>query len=130
MAIFKKDKKEAAPKKATKKVATPKVAETTAGVKTTTTAHGIIIRPIVTEKAALAQGQSNKYSFVVALDAKKVQVKTAIQEMYGVKPVSVNIVNVQGHRVRFGASQGRKSDSRKAIVTLPAGQTIAIHEGV
>jgi large subunit ribosomal protein L23 len=72
----------------------------------------------------------NKYSFVVQKDANKNQIMQAVQELYGVKPVSVNMINVDGRRVRFGRSMGRRSDYKKAIVTLPKGKAITIHEGV
>lgn len=91
--------------------------------------YRIVIRPLVTEKAAVAQSQ-NKYSFIVAHWATKVQVKRAIQELYGVKSLAVNMVNAQGKSIRFGKNHGRRADVKKAIVTLPAGKSITIHEGV
>lgn len=93
--------------------------------------HGfkIIIRPLVTEKTAVLQSQ-NKYSFLVTSKAKKGQIKSAVKEMYGVDATGVNVVNVQGRRLRFGRNQGRRSDYKKAIVTLVPGQSITIHEGV
>ena len=92
-------------------------------------AHKILVRPLITEKAAVAQSQ-NKYTFIVEAHATKNQVKKAITEAYGMTPVAVNVVNVNGHRVRFGRTMGRRSDYRKAIVTLPKGKSITIHEGV
>ena len=92
-------------------------------------AHKILVRPLITEKAAVAQSQ-NKYTFVVATNATKNQIKQAVFEAYGITPIAVNVVNVDGHRVRFGRTMGRRSDSRKAIVTLPKGKSITIHEGV
>lgn len=89
----------------------------------------ILIKPLVTEKSAIAESL-NKYSFLVHRSANKYQVKQAVFEMYGVKPTAVNVTNVQGKWVRFGRSMGRHSDFRKAIVTLPKGKTIAVHKGV
>lgn len=92
-------------------------------------AFRILVKPLVTEKSAVAES-INKYSFVVARSASKNQVKKAVTEIYGVKPVAVNVANVEGRRLRFGRSAGRRSDFKKAIVTLPAGKTIDIHTGV
>ncbi len=92
-------------------------------------ASKVLIKPLVTEKSAVAESL-NKYSFLINRSANKYQVQQAIFEMYGVKPLSVNVMNVQGKWVRFGRTTGRHSDFRKAVVTLPKGKTIAIHKGV
>lgn len=92
-------------------------------------ASKVLIKPLVTEKSAVAESL-NKYSFLINRSANKYQVKQAIFEVYGVKPLSVNVMNVQGKWVRFGRTTGRHSDFRKAVVTLPKGKTIAIHKGV
>lgn len=89
----------------------------------------VLVRPLVTEKSAFAEGVG-KYSFVVNTSANKNQVKAAVAEVYGVKPVKVNISNIDGRQVRFGRAMGRRSDYKKAIVTLPAGKTIDVHSGV
>ncbi len=93
------------------------------------TAYKILIKPLVTEKSAIEESKG-KYSFMVNRVANKAEVKTAVAEIYGVKPVKVNIVNVDGRPVRFGRSMGRRSDYKKATVTLPKGSTIDIHAGV
>jgi len=89
----------------------------------------LIIRPIVTEKSAVAQSQ-NKYSFIVDKRANKSEIKIAIKEIFGVLPLSVNLINVEGKIRRFGRVKGRRQDYKKAIVTLPKGKTISVHEGV
>jgi len=88
----------------------------------------IILRPLVTEKMAI-EAAENKYGFLVNRTATKSQVKRAIEEIYKVKPVSINIMNVQGKMVYRGRQTGKRSDIKKAIVTLASGQTIT-HEGV
>ena len=106
--------------------------ETTATAKKTKVggiAYKILVRPLITEKSAVMQSH-NKYSFIVANSATKDQVKQAISEAYGVRPITVNIFNVSGRRVRFGKTMGRRSDYKKAIATLAVGQSISIHEGV
>ncbi|HSR88819.1 MAG TPA: 50S ribosomal protein L23 [Candidatus Udaeobacter sp.] len=92
-------------------------------------AFKVLVKPLVTEKSAVAESK-NKYSFVVAKSANKDQIKKAIEEVYGVKPSNVNVANIEGRRVRFGRSMGRRSDYKKAIITLPQGKTIDIHTGV
>ena len=92
-------------------------------------AYHIVVRPLVTEKAAHLQSKQ-QYAFVVSAGANKIQIKQAVKDLYQVDPVGVNVINVQGKRLRFGKGQGKRSDFKKAIVTLPAGQSITMHEGV
>src|SRR3989344_7414612 len=94
-----------------------------------TTAFKVLVKPLITEKSAIAESK-NKYSFVVMRSANKNQIKIAIEEVYGVKPANVNVANIEGRRVRFGRSMGKRNDYKKAIVTLPEGKTIDIHTGV
>lgn len=89
----------------------------------------LMIKPLITEKSAVAQSL-NKYSFIVAADATKTQIKQAVKEIYGVLPQAVNVINMQGKMRRSGRTRGRRSDYKKALVTLPAGKSIIIHEGV
>ncbi len=93
------------------------------------TAYKVLVKPLVTEKSAIAESK-NKYSFIVNRNANKNQVREAVAEIYGVKAIKVNIVNTDGRPMRFGRSMGRRSDYKKAIVTLPVGSTIDIHAGV
>ncbi len=93
------------------------------------TSYRVLVRPLVTEKTA-RQESVNKYTFVVERSATKLEVKRAIKELYGVMPVTVAVSNLQGRRVRFGKYAGRRSDYKKAIVTLAKGSSITIHEGV
>jgi large subunit ribosomal protein L23 len=92
-------------------------------------AHKILVKPLITEKAANL-GVENKYVFAVYVNTNKIEIAKAIEEVYGIKPVSVNIVNVQGKTVRYGRKTGRRKDWKKAIVMLPKGKTINIYEGV
>ncbi len=92
-------------------------------------AYRVLLRPLITEKASI-MGTENKYFFEVSRDANKVEIAKAIEEVYGVKPVSVNIINMKGKKVRFGRILGKRKDWKKAIVTLPEGKTIKIYEGV
>lgn len=90
---------------------------------------GVVLRPHISEKSATL-ADKNQYVFVVNKDANKVQVRLSIKSMYGVSPVSVNILNVSGKKVRFGRRFGKRSDWKKAVVTLPEGQSINLYEGI
>lgn len=94
-----------------------------------TSAQQIIIAPIMSEKAMQGELQG-QYTFRVALDATKVDVKRAVSAMYDVTPIRVRMINSDGKITRFGRFMGRRAHTKKAIVTLPKGKTIAIHEGV
>jgi len=118
-----------AAKKTTKVTSTVKDEKVKVETKVSSIADKVLLRPLVTEKAAIA-GSRNQYGFIVAKDATKTGIKKAIESIYGVKPLAVNVINVSGKEVRFGRSLGRRSDYKKALVTLPQGKSINIHEGV
>jgi large subunit ribosomal protein L23 len=92
-------------------------------------AHRVLVRPLITEKAANL-GVINKYVFAVATDTNKIEVAKAVEATYGIKPTGVTIINMAGKRVRSGRIKGQRQDWKKAIVTLPAGKTINLYEGV
>ena len=79
----------------------------------------IIKKPILSEKT-YAGIQNKKYAFVVDVNANKVEIKKAVEEIFGVKVKSVNTVNVNGKLKRQGKTQGYRSDYKKAYVTLTA----------
>lgn len=92
-------------------------------------AFKILSKALITEKATALVGL-NKYSFKVNKAANKFEVKNAIKALYGVEPVSVNIINERGKRVTYGRIKGKKSNWKKAIVTLKKGEKIEVYEGV
>ncbi len=90
---------------------------------------GIIIKPIVTEKQTkISDKMANRYGFRVTPDANKLQIKAAIEEMYGVTVVSVNTMNYSGKTksryTKSGVINGKESSFKKAIVTLKEGDAI------
>lgn len=89
----------------------------------------IIIRPVISEKS-YAQMAEGKYTFRVALTANKVQIRQAIEKIFNVKVEKVATIRVLGKTKRMGRTQGKRSDWKKAIVTLKAGQTIEFFEGL
>ena len=85
----------------------------------------ILLRPVVSEKSygLLDEG---KYTFVVAPDANKTQIKQAVEEVFRVKVTGVNTLNRQGKRRRTRFGWGKRSDTKRAIVTLAEGDRIDI----
>lgn len=90
-------------------------------------ARDIIIRPLITEKSTTLMAEG-KYVFEVAKAANKIEIAKAISQIFNVKVVSVNTVNVEGKVKRMGRSIGKHSDYKKAIVKLAAGETIEFFE--
>lgn len=88
----------------------------------------IIIRPVISEKAYTLMSE-NKYTFRVPLTANKVQIRQAVEKIFGVKVEKVATLRVLGKTKRMGRTQGKRSDWKKAIVTLKAGETIEFFEG-
>jgi len=95
------------------------------------TAYDIIIRPIITERSMAAIAEK-KYVFEVAPNAGKIEIKKAIEEIFGVKVAKVNTINVSGKAKRLGAGRlGRTKDWKKAIVQLTEeSKTIELFEGM
>ena len=97
------------------------------------TIYDVLRRPLVTEKSSYQSGKLNQYSFVVADSATRTQVKDAIETLYDVNVVRVNVINVpakRGRRLRSRRLLIRKVGYKKAVITLAAGQTLQIFEGV
>ncbi len=88
-----------------------------------------LVKPLISEKSTMINAL-NKYVFEVALDANKVEIKKAIQELYNVRPLSVNIINSAGKSVRYGRTYGTSKRVKKAIVTLKKGDSIKLYEGI
>lgn len=97
--------------------------------KTPQKAYRILVKPLITEKVG-DLAKENKYVFEVGVNANKIEVAEAIEEVYDIKPVKVNIVRMKGKRVRVGRLFGKRKNRKKAIVKLPEGKSISIHEGV
>ena len=81
------------------------------------TAYDVIIKPVVTENS-MDDAQAKKYTFKVAVDANKTEVKKAVEEIFDVEVAKVNIMNVRGKKKRMGRNVGMTAASKKAIVTL------------
>ena len=93
-------------------------------------AYDIIKKPIITERSMMG-AQDNKYTFEVAIDAGKVEIKKAVEEIFGVKVAKVNTMNQEGKNKRRGAVVGKTAKTKKAIVQLTADSAdIEIFEGL
>src|SRR6478609_3261300 len=88
-----------------------------------------ILAPVITEKATLLSEQ-NKVVFRVAADASKDEIAAAVEELFKVKVTKVNTLVTKGKTKRFRGIVGRRSDVKKAIVTLADGQSIDITTGL
>ncbi len=91
--------------------------------------YDVIVSPVITEKAT-ALSEHNKVVFRVAPDATKPQIKAAVEKLFDVKVKSVNTLNTKGKMKTFRGIKGRRSDVKKAIVTLEEGQTIDVTTGL
>ena len=81
------------------------------------TPYDIILKPVISERS-MADVQDRKYTFKVAVDANKTQLKMAVEEIFDVNVEKVNIMNVNGKLKRMGKNVGMTAASKKAIVTL------------
>ena len=91
--------------------------------------YDVILSPVITEKATLLSEQ-NKVVFRVAGDASKDEIAAAVEALFKVNVTKVNTINVKGKTKRFRGIMGRRSDVKKAIVTLAEGQSIDITTGL
>ena len=92
--------------------------------------RSVIIRPVVSEKSYTLLDQG-VYTFIVSPDANKVEIRHAVESIFGVNVVKVNTLNRPGKRKRNRgkATFGKRADTKRAVVTLAAGQSIPIFEG-
>ncbi len=91
--------------------------------------YDVLVEPVVSEKATALTGR-NKYVFNVSDSANKKTVKEAVEKVFNVKVVSVNILNRKGKEKVFKGRIGKRSDVKKAIVTIESGKTIELSVGV
>ena len=92
--------------------------------------HDIIIKPIVSEKS-MDQLADRKYTFKVAMNANKIEIKKAVEEIFVVKVEKITTARVLGKVKRMGATSGKRADWKKAIVKLTAdSKTIEFFDGM
>ncbi|MEG1536738.1 MAG: 50S ribosomal protein L23 [Clostridiales bacterium] len=89
----------------------------------------VLIKPMVSEKSMLLM-EDNKYSFLVDKDANKIEIKHAVENLFDVKVLNVTTRINKGKLKRMGRHLGRRSDTKRAVVTLAAGDKIEIFSGL
>jgi large subunit ribosomal protein L23 len=82
--------------------------------------YDVILKPVISERS-MTHAQYRKYTFRVATDANKTEIKHAVEEVFGVQVKKVNVMNYTGKLKRMGKNIGRRSSFKKAIVTLAPG---------
>jgi len=92
--------------------------------------YQILKRPLVTEKSTKQKERSNQIVFEVDRCANKIMVRHAVESIFKVKVISVNVINVKGKERRVGRNVGRRANWKKAIVRLEPGENIEFFEGV
>ena len=93
----------------------------------------VIVRPVVTERSMeLSAGELGdpQYAFIVVRDANKVEIKNAVERLFGVSVAAVNTMNYRGKARRVGRHLGKRPAYKKAIVRLADGESIDVYEGV
>jgi len=91
--------------------------------------YDILLGPVVTEKSTMGS-EFNQVTFRVALDATKPEIKEAVESLFNVKVTNVNTNRTNGKVKRFRGRVGKRSDYKKAMVTLQDGQTIDVTTGI
>jgi large subunit ribosomal protein L23 len=90
--------------------------------------HAVLVQPLLTEKLTGIRESTNTVGFVVHPDANRVQIKQAVETLLKVKVARVNVLNVLGKVKRLGRFSGKRSDWKKAFVTLKKGEKLEIYE--
>jgi len=92
--------------------------------------YHIIKRALITEKSTIAKEEANKYILEVDPRANKIEIVNAVEKLFKVKVIDVNVMNVTGKKKRMGKVLGQKRSWKKAIVTLVPDSRIEVYEGV
>ncbi len=93
-------------------------------------ARNVIIRPVVTERSTIMADEHDAFTFIVAEDANKIDIKRAVEQLFDVKVKSVNTMRYRGKWRRVGRTYGRRPSFKKAIVKLADGERIDVYEGI
>lgn len=91
--------------------------------------HDVLVKPMVSEKSMMLM-EENKYAFIVNKDANKIEIKHAVEKLFNVSVIEVTTRNQKGKLKRMGRFQGNRPDTKRAIITLKAGDKIQIFEGM
>ncbi|MBS1111781.1 MAG: rplW [Nitrospirae bacterium] len=94
------------------------------------TSYDVLLGPLLTEKGAMLKEKQNKALFRVAKGANKIEIKKAVEGIFKVKVDHVTTVNCKGKKKRMGKYEGKRSDWKKAVVSLKKGEKLDFIEGV
>ena len=92
--------------------------------------YSVLKKPLITEKSNIMKEELNQIAFAVDPRANKIEIKEAVAKLFNVKVLKGRTLNRLGKRKRLGRSEGKKSDWKKAVVTLKEGERIDFFEGV
>jgi len=90
--------------------------------------HEVIKKPLITEKTTLEKDERNVVAFAVDRNANKIEIKSAVETLFNVQVTDVNTINVAGKTKRFGRNVGKRSNWKKAYVTLEKGSSVDFFE--
>ncbi|MDH4098019.1 MAG: 50S ribosomal protein L23 [Nitrospira sp.] len=90
--------------------------------------HAVLVQPLLTEKITSLREKTNTVGFIVHPDANRLQIKQAVETLLKVKVEKVNVLNIRGKIKRLGRFSGRRSDWKKAFVTLKKGEKLEMYE--
>ncbi|MCH4166521.1 MAG: 50S ribosomal protein L23 [Megasphaera sp.] len=90
--------------------------------------HDYLLKPVITEKTTMMMSDG-KYTFKVPLHANKIEIRKAVEKVFGVKVKKISTLRTMGKFKRMGKYIGKRPDYKKAIVTLQEGETIEFFEG-
>ncbi|ALA57636.1 50S ribosomal subunit protein L23 [Nitrospira moscoviensis] len=90
--------------------------------------HAVLVQPLLTEKITGLREKTNTVGFIVHPEANRVQIKQAVEALLKVKVEKVNVLNVRGKVKRLGRFSGKRSDWKKAFVTLKEGEKLEMYE--
>lgn len=92
--------------------------------------HNILLRPLLTEKITSLRNKANQVGFLVKMDANRIQIKKAVESALKVRVERVNVITVKGKTKRLGKFSGKRSNWKKALVTLKEGEKLELYESV
>jgi large subunit ribosomal protein L23 len=90
----------------------------------------VILRPVVTERSTIMADEQDAFTFIVAENANKIEIRRAVEELFDVKVRSVNTMRYRGKWRRVGRNYGKRPSFKKAIVKLAEGERIDVYEGI
>ena len=91
--------------------------------------YDIITRPLITEKTTIQKEKANQYTFEVAKDANRIEIRRAVEKIFNVRVKSVQTIQVKGKTKQRGRISGKRKDWKKAVVALKPGERIDFFEG-